>query len=161
MIWIRLRKAIIGSRRSNWLFSVQSAVWAAVASSAQCAPDRSYSLSDSSKDTLIFCSPEIGNVVNIWSRFPNQKQASVGKFTKHIMGNGNVKIPLPWDTLFTWLWHHQLILTWILWYRFQRKYLWVVRGKSATGSYAADTHILQSPATYFENGVLQKMLFRW
>ena len=157
MIWIRLRKAIIGSRRSNWLFSLRSAV----APSAQCAHDWSYSLSDSSKDTLIFCSPEIGNVVNIWSRFPNQTQASVGKFTMHIMGNGNVKIPLPWDTLFTWLWHHQLILTWILWHRCQRKCLWVVRGKSATGSYAADTQILQSPATYFENGVLQKMLFRW
>ena len=112
-------------------------------------------------DTLIFCSHEIGVVANIWSRFPNQTQASVGKFTKHIMGNGNVKIPLPWDTLFTWFWHYQLILTWILWYRCQRKYLWVVRGKSATGSYAADTQLLQSPATYFENGVLQKMLFRW
>ena len=64
LIWIRLRKgdaAIIGNRRFNWLFSLRSAV--ALASSFQCAPDRSYSLSDSSKDTLIFCFLEIGVLV--------------------------------------------------------------------------------------------------
>ena len=145
-----------GNHRQQTLqLAVQSAVCSCLISS-MCP-----SLSDSSKDTLIFCSLEIGLVSNIWKLCPNPSQASVGKFTKHIMGNDNVKIPLPWDTLFTWFWHYQLILTWILWYRCQRKYLWVVRGKSATGSYAADTQILQSPATYFENGVLQKMLFRW
>ena len=102
-------------------------------------------------DTLIFCSHEKGVLVaNIWSLRPNKRQACVEKFTKHIMGNDNVKIPLHWDTLFP------LSLTGRLWYRRQRKYLWVVRGKSAIGSYAADTQILQIDAPYFENVALQK-----